>query len=164
MGSNYAYLQPNTIPYAQSSSSDVVFLALLTFTIPDRPDIPPLRVVNNTVNIVSRGLTFQAYPFNLTMPDDQPDKIPTVSIEISNIDRALMIWLRGFPVAPQLMVEVITNVNYDVVERSIGYLKLEYIDYDALSIKGTLSLDNGLARRFPGDDYDPVQFPGLYAI
>lgn len=164
MGSNYKNMQPNTIPYAQSSSSDVVFLALLTFTLPENPAVPALRVVNNTVNIVSRGMEFQAYPFELTLPDDTPDKLPTVSLQISNVDRAIMIWLRAFATPPQLMVEVITNVNYDVVERAIGFLKLEFIDYDALNIKGTLAVDNGLNRRFPGDDYDPVQFPGLFAI
>ena len=117
-------LSPSVIPYAQSSSSDITFLALLTFTIPSQPAVAPVRVVNNTVNIMSRGLEFQAY----------------------------------------LLLEIITNVNYDVVERAVGYLKLTSVDYDTFKIRGTLQVDNVLSRRFPADIYDPVQFPGLFAL
>lgn len=157
-------LQPNTVAYAQSSSSEIVFLALLTFTIPEVPGTPPLYVVNNTVDIVSRGIRYQAYPFNIILPEDEPDKLPTVRVDIDNVDREIMDWIRGFSMAPSMQLDVITNVNYDIVERSIGFLKLGAVDYDALTIRATLSIDNVLARRFPADTFDPVQFPGLYSI
>lgn len=157
-------MQPNTIPYAQASSSGIVFLALLTFTLPADPSIEPLRVVNNTVDIISRKKLFHAYPFKITLPEDEPDKLPSVSVEIDNVDRSIIEWIRGYSTAPQLLLEVITNVNYDVVERSIGFLNLTAVDYDALAIRATLTVDNVMSRRFPADNYDPVQFPGLYAI
>lgn len=157
-------IQPNTIPYAQASSSEVVFLCLLTFSIPEVPGTPPLYVVNNTVDIVSRGVLYSAYPFNIILPEDQPDKLPSVRIDIDNVDRSILNWIRGFSVAPTLKLEVITNVNYNIVERSIGFLKLSSVDYDALTIRATLNVDNILSRRFPADDYDPAQFPGLYSI
>lgn len=157
-------LSPSVIPYAQSSSSDIVFLALLTFSFPLRPEQGELRVVNNTVNIKSRGLEFQAYPFNVILPQDTQDTLPTVALEIDNVDTAIMGWIRGFPEAPALLMEIITNVNYDVVERSVGYLKLTTVDYDAFKIKGNLQVDNVLSRRFPADTYDPVQFPGLFSL
>lgn len=154
-------MRPATIPYAQATSSDIVFLCLLTFSM---PGVEPLRVVNNTVDIMSRGQLYQAYPFNIILPEDQPDKLPSVRIDLDNVDRTIMEWIRGFSVAPQMRLEVITNVNYDVVERAIGFLKLSQVDYDALTIRATLNVDNILSRRFPADDYDPIQFPGLYSI
>lgn len=156
-------MQPNTIPYAQATSSDVVFLCLLTFSLP-LPGLEPLRVVNNTVDVMSRGLLYKGYPFNIILPEDQPDKLPSVRIDLDNVDRSIMDWIRTFPIAPLMRLEVITNVNYDVVERAIGFLKLTAVDYDSLTIRATLNVDNILSRRFPGDDYDPVQFPGLYSI
>lgn len=157
-------LQPSTIPYAQASSSDIVFLALLTFSLPSRPDIEPLYVVNNTVNIVSRGIEYQAYPFTLVLPGDEQDKLPQVTLRLDNVAREILAWIRGFPEAPQLLLEIITNVNYDVVERSVGFLRLQNVDYDTFTIQGTLVVDNVLSRRFPADTYDPVQFPGLFGV
>lgn len=157
-------LRPSTIPYAQASSSDVVFLALLTFTLPADPSVQPLRVVNNTVDIISRKMLFHAYPFKITLPEDEPDKLPSVAVEIDNVDREIIDWIRGFSTPPQMLLEVITNVNYDVVERSIGFLNMTAVDYDALAIRATLTVDNVMSRRFPADTYDPVQFPGLYSI
>ena len=157
-------LSPSVIPYAQSSSSDITFLALLTFTIPSQPAVAPVRVVNNTVNIMSRGLEFQAYPFNVVLPQDTQDTLPTVALEIDNVSPDIMVMVRGFPEPPNLLLEIITNVNYDVVERAVGYLKLTSVDYDTFKIRGTLQVDNVLSRRFPADIYDPVQFPGLFAL
>ena len=156
--------RPATVPYAQSSSSEIVFLALLTFTIPGQPAVTPLRVVNNTLNVISRGLEYEAYPFDIILPEDEIDKLPAVKLSIDNVDRRIMAWLRGFSIAPQMLLEVITNVNFDVVERSVGFLTLTTVDYDAFKITATLNVDNVLARKYPPDTYDPVQFPGLFRI
>lgn len=154
-------MRPATVPYAQASSSEVVFLALLTFTM---SGATPLRVVNNTVDIISRGQRYLAYPFKIVLPNDDTEKLPAVSLEIDNVAGEIMAWIRGFQTAPNMLLEVITNINYDVVERSIGYLTLRKVDYDQMSITGSLEVDNILSRRFPADTYDPVQFPGLFSI
>lgn len=154
-------LSAGVIPYVQASSSDIVFLALLTFSY---PGYESLRVVNNTLNIVSRGNEFQAYPFNIILPQDTQDVLPAVALTIDNVDTQIMNWIRGFSSPPNMLLEVVTNVNYDVVERSIGYLKLTTVDYDAFVIQGTLQVDNVMSQRFPADTYDPVQFPGLFSL
>jgi hypothetical protein len=154
-------LRPATVPYAQASSSEVIFLALLTFSM---PGVEPLRVVNNTVDIRSRGNLYSAYPFKVTLPNDDNERLPTVTLEIDNVSGELMKWIRGFQTAPTLLLEIVTNINYDVVERSVGYLRLSQVDYDTMTITGSLEVDNILSWRFPADVYDPVQFPGVFAV
>jgi hypothetical protein len=145
----------------QSVSSEIVLLALLTFTLPGQPT---LRVVNNTEDVVSRGETFTAYPFTLALPSDDSDKLPSLSIQISNVSQELVEYLRQLPEPPVVLLEIVSNVDFDVVEKSIGFLKLNSVNYDALVITLSMQLDNFLARRFPKEDYIPATFPALFAV
>jgi hypothetical protein len=148
-------------PLIQSVSSEIVLLALLTFTLPGQPT---LRVVNNTEDVVSRGETFTAYPFTLVLPSDDSDKLPSLSIQIANVSQELVEYLRQLPEPPVVLLEVVSNVDFNVVEKSIGFLKLTGVNYDALVITLSMQLDNFLARRFPKEDYIPATFPALFAV
>jgi hypothetical protein len=63
-----------------------------------------------------------------------------------------------------VLLEVVSNVDFDVVEKAVGFLKLSSVNYDALTITLAMQLDNFLARRFPKEDYIPATFPALFAI
>lgn len=152
MLSNQANIAANTI------SSNVAWLVLLTFTLPGRD---PLRVVNNTLDVVSRGNTFQACGFEIILPNDDGDSMPTVKLTIPNADREIVEWIRGFPMAPTLMMEIVLSTQLDIVERSIDWMRLSNVTYDAIQITGTLSVENVLSTGFPGEKYSPVRFPGL---
>ena len=143
---------------AKAINSEAAFLVLLTFTL---PGAPPLRVVNNTVEIVSRGETFTATYFEIVLPSDDGEQLPEVKLAIQNIDQRILEWVRGFRTAPNLKMELVLSTQPDVVERSIDYLRLDEISYDALEITGTLRVENVMSAAF-GDVYEPVQFPGLH--
>lgn len=147
-------------PYLQATSSPIVFVPLLTLTL---PGLPALRVANNTTDVVSRGQTFQACAFELVLPNQDADKMPSVSLKIVNADRRIVEYIRSLALAPQMLLEVVTNLDFDLVEISISHLKLQQVQYDALEVSGTLEIDNWLNRKF-GSAYDPVQFPALFAI
>jgi hypothetical protein len=154
-------MRPTTIPAIQSVSSDIVLLALLTFTLPGQPT---LRVVNNTEDVTSRGNIFTAYPFTLSLPADDGDSLPSLSIQISNVSQELVEYLRLLPEPPVVLLEVVSNVDFNVVEKAVGFLKLSSVNYDALTITLAMQLDNFLARRFPKEDYIPATFPALFAV
>jgi hypothetical protein len=143
---------------ANAISSSVAWLTLLTFTLPDRD---PLRVVNNTLDVVSRGNTFLACGFEIILPVDDGDTMPTVKLTIPNADREIVEWIRGFATAPTLMMEIILSNSPDVVERSIDWMRLADVTYDALQVTGTLAVENVLSAGFPGEKYSPVRFPAL---
>lgn len=148
--------QANTA--ANKASSPIVWLTLLTFTIPGRT---PLRVVNNTEDIVSRGNTFLSCGFEIILPNDDGDSMPNVKLTIPNADLLIIDWIRGFPIAPTLMMEIVLSSQPDIVERSIDWMRLANVTYDALQITGTLSVENVLSAGFPCEKYSPVRFPAL---
>lgn len=151
-------LSPQAYVAANATSSPVVWLTLLTFSMPGET---PIRVVNNTEDIVSRGNTFLACGFEIILPSDDGEAMPTVKLTIPNADRQIVEWIRGFPSAPTLMMEIVLSTQPDTVERSIDWMRLADVTYDALQITGTLAVENVLSAKFPGESYSPVRFPAL---
>ncbi len=147
-------------PLVQLTSSPIVFITLLTFSL---QGYNPIRVCNNTVDVTSRGEVFSAYPFQITLPNDNSEQLPSVTLRIDNITGLLIEYLRRLEQPPTLLLEIVTNINFDVVEKAVGFLKLTQIGYNALEVTGQLILDNFLSRGF-GSEYDPVQFPALFVV
>lgn len=151
-------LSPSGNVAANAISSDVAWLTLLTFSIPGED---PLRVVNNTENVISRGKTFLPCGFEIILPADDGEAVPLVKLTIPNADRSITEWIRGFEIAPNLMMEIVLSNRPDVVERSIDWMRLVDVTYDALQITGTLAVENVLSAGFPCENYSPTHFPGL---
>jgi len=152
-------ISPQNARHIFDPSTDAAFWFLLTVWTPGDPEI---LLVNNLEPVVSRGKTYQPYPFSLVLPNDDTTKTPTVSITIDNVDRRLMELIRGLPTAPNVKVELITSKFPDLVEREIDYLKVRAVEYNAMSIQFTLEIQNVMARQFPAGSYDPVQFADLF--
>lgn len=152
-------LTPQASIHAQATSSEVAWLPLLTFTMPGQPT---LRVVSNSEDIVSRGQVFTATNFEITLPTDNGETFPSVTLKIANVDGSLIAWIRGFETAPQMMLEIVTSANPNVVERAIDFLQLVSVDFDAFTISGKLRVKGALQNAFPGEQYDATSFPGLF--
>ena len=152
-------LSPQGTIESNSINSDAAWLVLLRFTLPGEP---PLLVCNNTEPVISRGETYEPTYFEIVLPTDDGDSLPEVKLAIQNVDGRILEWVRGFSTAPILTMELVLSTQPDVVERSIDYLRLEEIDYDALTITGTMRVENVMSAAY-GDTYNPVQFPGLHS-
>ncbi len=152
-------VQAVNVPAALASSSDVAWLCLLTIT---AQGLPPLYVVNNSVPVVSRGIQYEPYPFQVTLPADDSESLPQVQLVLSNVDNAIIEFIRSQLVAPAIAIEIVTSAYPDIVEKSLTFLKLVSVTYDAMTIQGRLDVDNFLAQKFPAESYVPPQFPGLF--
>ena len=148
-----------TIQAVNASSTDVAFWFLLTITPNGQA---PIRFVNNNVDVVSRGDTFLAYPFTLQLPTDDDQKVPTVTLTIDNVDRAIVESIRGQLQPPNVKIEVITSAYPDIVERTIDFLSLRSVDYNSLTITGSLEARGILNQRFPKESYTASVFPGIF--
>jgi len=144
---------------AQNTSSDLVWLFLLTISSPGNPD---LLLVNNNEEITSRGKKFLPYPFRLQLPEDTGDRVPVIKLQIDNIAGDIIQAVREFQTPPTIKVEMITNKYPDVVEKSLDSLRLNSVGYDSLIVQGELSIINVLSVRFPSEDYNPVIYPGMF--
>lgn len=149
-----------SVAAALASSSPVAWLCLLTIS--DDSGEPPLRVVDNAEQIVSRGVTYEPYPFEVVLPQDDSESLPSVNLQIANLDAEIVEFVRRAITPPAIAIELVTSQYPDVVEVSLSYLRLSSVSYDAMTLTGRLDLDNFLTQKFPGEGYVPPLFPALF--
>ena len=120
-----------------------------------------IRVVNNYEDVTSRGNTFMAYPFSLALPSDTGEALPELQLTIDNVDQLLVKAVRGLLEPPEITFEMVLSSAPDVVERTIDFLRADYIGYDALSIQMRLRPNSIMGRNFPSSKYTPGRYPDL---
>ena len=137
-----------------------VFLLLLTL---DHPDLAePIRVVNNLEPITSRGHSFIAYPFEIALPDEDPDTVARVTLRIDNVDREIVRSLRSITSPLSVGLEVVMAASPDTVEAGPFNMTLAAAEYDALTVTGELAFEDVLNEPFPGHSYVPGEYPGIF--
>jgi hypothetical protein len=122
----------------------------------------PLRVTNNAQDIISRSNTFVAYPFELSLPDDQDQRPPRARLKIDNVDRQIVQAIRGLSSAPTVLIEIIRAASPDVVEARFQDFRLSNITYDSHVIEGDLTIEDFTAEPFPSGIFSPLFFPALF--
>jgi len=143
-----------------AQNTDIVWLLLLTIDHAELAD--PIRVVNNIENVFSRGNTYTAFPFEITLPGDDEDRPPGVNLSIGNVDRSVIIALRGLSSSPTVVLELVTTNDVNAVE--IGPLEFTFdtITYDAITVSGDLTYEPILTQNYPAHSFVPNLFPGLF--
>lgn len=139
--------------------SDAVFLWLLTL---ENQDIAPIYVVNNNVDITSNAQLFTAYPFALILFDSDGDKMPTMKLQIDNIDRAFLELIIATTSEISVKADLIEASQPDIIEMTVDGMTLQHVQASATSITGTLVIQNILNTRYPRDTMTRDQYSGLY--
>lgn len=147
--------------YAQQTADG--FLILIHISHPALSS--DIYVTSDIVPTVSQGITYAPFPFDVTLPDDDPDKPPTASLTIDAIDRSIIAAIRSMGVTPAtLTIDIVTMSTPDVVEMTSGAMTLRNVTYDALTVTGQMSYEEILQEPFPGDDVSPLTLPGVYLV
>ena len=155
-------LQPSSDQLRESAfahETAEAWLVLLTISHDDLTE--PIRVVNNEVDIVSRGNTFVAYAFEPILPTDAPDRAPEARLRLDNVSRELIEHIRSIQSPPSVTFEVIRSTAPDVVEKSWTGFELRDVRWDAREINGRLAQRDILTEAYPADIFSPAQFRGL---
>lgn len=135
-------------------------LALLTI---DHPDLTQaIHVVHNTEDIVSRGNTFRAFPFELVLPTSDPDSPPQAQLTIDNVSREIGQAIRAISTAPTVVIEVVRISDFDAVELSFPALKLRNVRFDVSKVTGDLVSEDLQLEPYPAYTFSPADFPGLF--
>jgi hypothetical protein len=141
-----------------------VFLLLLT--IAHRLLVPPIRFVNNTTDITSRGNAYKGCPFQITLPDERDDQVSaSMQIQIDNVDRKIMEGIRLLPIGepPTVTAELILASSPDLVEQDFPDFTMRKVEYDVLVVTGTLMVEDMLNEKYPQFEFTPRWFPALFA-
>jgi len=120
------------------------------------------RYVNNYEDVVHGGNTYTAVAFDARPPDDVEDRIPDVNIVFDNVDRAIIADIRSATGAPDITMSIVLQSDPNVVEVGPFSFKIRSVDYNALTISGTLKYEDILNESFPPLSYTPLTFPGLF--
>jgi len=143
------------------------FFWLLSFDdyIKEEPEnLIRLRAVNNLEPVDSRGDTYDAFPFEITLPPDDGQKPQSLKLTFPNVGRELMELVREYPAefAPEVKLELVLSSAPDVVEKTIDFMRVADVTYDALSITFTLASSSVFARKTCTGTYNQSEFLGLF--
>jgi hypothetical protein len=136
------------------------FWMLLTIEHSDLPQ--PLRLNDSGANVLSRGNTYLACPFQVVILDEDESRPPQASVALDNIDRTLVAALLETLTPPTVTMEIVRDSDPNTVERSITDLQMKEVTFDALVIQGTLSLEDLFEEPAVDFCFTPSYFPGLF--
>lgn len=143
--------------YAQES--DTPFLTLVTLSHSSFTDI---RLVNNTEDITSNGLTYMAFPMKIVLSKDDGETAREVSIEFDNINRDLITAIRSVTTYISVKLVMVLSALPDQVQMSFEELKIQNISYNAAKVTAKLYMDNFLNTEMTSERYTPSLYPGIY--
>lgn len=121
---------------AVADSAGDPFLYLLTISHADLP--APIRLVRNKVDVVSRGNTYTAFPFDIVLPGDGDGGQRPARITIDNVDQRIVQTVRAISTPPTLLIEEVKGSALDTVEASLPPMKLYAATYDRLALEAEL--------------------------
>jgi hypothetical protein len=153
-------LSPALIAQLYAQESDDPFLLLSTLTHPSFSG--PIRLVNNTENIVSNGETFVAFPMNIRLPADDGETVREVAMEFDNVSLELVDEFRAVTTPIEIRLDLVLASNPDYIQLSFTDLKLRNINYNKQRISAKLTLDSFLNIELTSEKYGPSNYPGLF--
>ncbi|USZ48140.1 DUF1833 family protein [Halomonas sp. DN3] len=146
--------------FAQNSGA--MMLACVQFTHAQMSE--PARIVNNTENIQFNGQTYIGLPFELTLPSDTEERIPTVEMRVDNVDRTLVDLLRSVDSPPGVRLDIV-RVQGGAVTPEIGPLDFVLLNSDIGVDVVTLSIGYAmdiLNEPAVAEIFNPGLAPGLF--
>jgi hypothetical protein len=143
----------------QASNTAEVWLLLLTIYHPSLA--VPIFLVNNNENIVSRGNTYIALPFDVDLPNEDQEAPGAAALTVDNVDRSIIDAIRAMDVPPTVTIEVVLASQPDSVEVGFSDLVLRNVNYDATTIKGSLQWEDILVEPM-ALQMTPARFPGMF--
>lgn len=140
--------------------TDQVLLWLLTIT--HEASGETHRLVSDIEDIVSRGETFQAFPFEFVLPADDGEQLPEIPVVIKHVSEELIALLRKNADGVVILAEIILASAPDQPEFAIEDLVIKTVTYGDNQITLTAKVEDLMTQRFPADDYLPRSFPGMF--
>jgi len=123
----------------------------------------PVRVVRDTVDLVSNGETFVAFAFDIQLPDDVAGQLPRCPIRIDNVGRELTQWLDASSggIGSQVRVMQVMRDDPDTIEFDVT-LDLLNVKQSSAFVTGDLGYENTLGMPALIASYRPDNTPGIF--
>jgi hypothetical protein len=156
-------MRDTSLTFRQAANAQQTAEVLVTLMKIEHEDMDePLLFCNNSVDLVSNGDTYLAYPFQPTLPDDPEEGATKGRIIVDNVRREIVAWIRGLSSSPKVTIQIVMASTPDEVEAEFPNFELTNVHYDALTVQGDLSIESFMGEPYPGDTFTPSKFPGLF--
>lgn len=142
---------------SQSSECPLYLLAVAHASLP-----ATLRYVRDVQDLVSNGLTYTAWPFEIQLCDETDEEPPTLAVQIDNASREPLASLAALTTPPTITVSVVLAGTPDTVEISLPNLLVRGVDWTGGSVVLMLGFEAVLLEPFPGDTFNPRDFPAVF--
>lgn len=143
--------------FAQESTDP--FLILVTLT---HASFPTVYLVDNSVDIISRGNTYIAFPMKIRLSPDDGETAKDIAIEFDNVSLELINEIRQVTDPIGVKIEMILASMPDVVQMQVDELKIASLSYNSSKVSASLIMDSFLTTEMTSEKYTPTIFPGLF--
>lgn len=154
-------LSPAAAQSVLAANTSEVWVAALRIT---HPSMEPIRIVNDSIPMVRADGMYLPWAFEVSLPDDNQDANPNVTLTIDNVDLEIANKIRtleGDP--PKCTFEVLLVSQPDRVE--VGPFDFSILDasIDMTTIEVKLGYEEDfLNQSVPAQIYSPANSPGLF--
>lgn len=124
----------------------------------------PIYLANNTEDVVSNGITYVGFPFELTRPGEEEESGQSLGkIAVQNVDRAIGAAVLELDGPITFTLQVVTNDDPDDVEFELQHLVLRNVSGDAMTLQADIGIRYDLSTvPFPGIRATKARTPGLW--
>ena len=143
-----------------AGQTDEIFVVLLELTHADWSGT--IRISSDSDGTTHDGNAYLFYPFGVILPDDQEEHVSKARLVIENVSRDVIDEIRSVSSSPSITIKIVLVSDPDTIEAQFPDYKLTQVTYDEMQIEGDLSIETYMDEPFPGDDFLPTHFPGLF--
>lgn len=120
------------------------------------------RLVQDNEDLTSNGLVYTALGFDLTLPQEDGDSLPSVNLEIDNVGQDLAVPLVQNTDPLTVELEIVLKSEPDTVLAGPWQFLAANTSVSAQSIALQLRYEDMLNEAFPCVRMTPENFPGLF--
>ena len=136
-------------------------LPLILLTIAHASLSESIKVVNDKQNIISNGLEYIGFPFEIILPDSKEDSQPSAKLTINNVSREIGVAIRSISTPPSVTITIIRQETPNVVEAQFVGMRLNNVKYDVLTVSADLQFEDLTREEFPALKFSPSIFKGI---
>lgn len=117
----------------------------------------PLRFCNDKANITSNGDVYTAFPFSISLPSDEEDRIGEVQLIIVVLDQVIQTEVRALSTSPDITLSVITRSAPNTIEAGPFAFTVTSVEFDGPIATFTLGFNRILFEdTFPKGVFGPA--------
>lgn len=122
----------------------------------------PFRYARNFEDVTSNGATYLARAMDVTLPDEEAERVPTLQLRIDNVERDLLAALRGLDGIVSVTLRLVLASQPDVVEIEVVGMEGRAMSYGAAILSLDLGVEPILDAAFGSRLLSPSHAPGLF--